>query len=195
MEPVRETYGLMPEGTDLLMYLVLLPFALLFVYGVVYRLRKLGVTSFSQLVYDVWSGVSHMVCYGLFQRKVVEERLAGIMHLLTYTGIIALFIGTTLVFIDHDILRVFQIRILRGDFYLFYEFVLDVMGLAFIAGLSLLFYRRFIRHETRLRNRTEYSMVLAGLLFIGLSGYVLEGIRLTLAPRPWGDWSFVGKSL
>lgn len=195
MEPIRETYALMPEGTDLLMYVVLLPFALVFVYGVVYRLRKIGVKSFGELASSTAVGLKYMVRYGLLQRKVVDERLAGVMHLLIYSGIIALFIGTTLVFIDHDILRLLQIRILRGDFYLLYEFTLDLMGLALLAGLSLLLYRRFIIKEARLRQKTEYSLVLAGLLFIGLSGYFIEGIRLTLAPRPWGDWSFFGKSL
>ncbi|MCS7138168.1 MAG: (Fe-S)-binding protein, partial [Candidatus Caldarchaeum sp.] len=195
MEPIRETYALMPEGTDFLMYLVLLPFALVFVYGVVSRLRGIGVRNLGELLSNVFSGLSHMARYGLLQRKVVAERLAGAMHLLIYSGIIALFIGTTLVFVDYDILRLFGLRILRGDFYLLYEFALDVMGLALLGGLAILFYRRFIVAEKRLRNKTEYSMALAGLLFIGLSGYVLEGIRLTLEPRPWGDWSFVGKSL
>lgn len=195
MEPVRETYGLMPEGTDVLMYLVLIPFALVFVYGVFYRLRTIGVRSFRELVSNIVSGLPEMARYGLLQRKVVGEKLAGAMHLLIYSGMIALFIGTTLVFIDYDILRLLGLRMLRGDFYLLYEFVLDVMGLALLGGLSLLFYRRFIKHEERLRNRTEYAMVLAGLLFIGVSGYVLEGVRLALEPRPWGDWSFVGQSL
>ncbi|MDJ0273460.1 MAG: heterodisulfide reductase-related iron-sulfur binding cluster [Aigarchaeota archaeon] len=195
MEPIRETYILLPPGTDFLMYLVLVPFALVFVFGVVYRLRRLGVRSVGELLNSVFRGVGYMARYGLLQRKVVSEHLAGVMHLLIYTGIIALFIGTTLVFIDHDILRVLGLRLLRGDFYLGFEFVLDVMGVAFLLGLALLIYRRFIRHEPRLRNRLEYSMALAGLLFIGLSGYVLEAIRLTVEPRPWSGYSFVGKAV
>ncbi|MCS6785380.1 MAG: hypothetical protein NZ581_09355, partial [Candidatus Caldarchaeum sp.] len=144
MEPIRETYALMPEGTDFLMYLVLLPFALVFVYGVVSRLRGIGVRNLGELLSNVFSGLSHMARYGLLQRKVVAEKLAGAMHLLIYSGIIALFIGTTLVFVDYDILRLLGLRILRGDFYLLYEFALDVMGLALLGGLAILFYRRFI---------------------------------------------------
>ncbi|MCS7137281.1 MAG: (Fe-S)-binding protein [Candidatus Caldarchaeum sp.] len=195
MEPVRETYGMMPPGTDIMMYLVLAPFAALFVYGVFYRVRRLGVVNTGEVFKGLFAGVGYLVKFGLLQRKVVSERLAGLMHLLIYSGIIALFIGTTLVFLDHDILRFFEIRILRGDFYLFYEASLDFMGLALLAGLGILLYRRMVAHESRLRPRSEYVMVLAGLLFIGVSGYVLEGVRLAVEPRPWGGWSFVGKAL
>jgi len=193
--PFRETYGMMPPGTDFLMYLVLLPFAVLFIFGVVYRIRKLGVASLSETVSEIVKGLNYMVVYGFGQRKVVKEKAAGLMHVLIYSGIIALFIGTALVFIDYDILRFFETRILMGDFYLFYELALDLMGLAFIAGLCILFYRRLISPEKRLRYKLEYFLAMYGLLFIGVSGYVLEGIRLAVEPRPWGGWSFVGQSL
>ncbi len=195
MEPVRETYGLMPPGTDIIMYLVLMPFAVLFVYGVVYRLNTLGIKDIGELLRGISKGFDVLLKYGLLQKKVIAEKLAGPMHLLIYSGIIALFIGTSLVFIDYDILRVFEVRILRGDFYLFYEFALDLMGLALLIGLSILLYRRVVFPEKRLRYKTEYVMVLSGLFFIGISGYILEGLRLAIEPRPWDGWSFVGKGL
>jgi hypothetical protein len=112
MEPIRETYILLPEGTDLLMYLVLLPFAVVFLYGLY---RRLSVTGFPSLR-DIWAGLPYVVRFWLLQRRVVRERLAGLMHVSIYSGILALFIGTSLVFIDYDILRNFQARMLRGDF-------------------------------------------------------------------------------
>ncbi|MEM4363486.1 MAG: heterodisulfide reductase-related iron-sulfur binding cluster [Candidatus Caldarchaeum sp.] len=195
LEPIRETYGLMPHGTDIIMYTVLLPFAALFIYGIVYRLRRLGVNNVGELGKAVAAGLSFLTKYGLLQRKVVGERLAGLMHLLIYTGIIALFIGTSLVFLDYDVARLVGNRFLKGDFYLFYELVLDLMGLSMLAGLVILLYRRMIVPEKRLRYKTEYALVVAGLFFIGLSGYVLEGIRLAVMPRDWAGWSFAGKML
>ncbi|MEM0443290.1 MAG: heterodisulfide reductase-related iron-sulfur binding cluster [Candidatus Caldarchaeum sp.] len=194
MEPVRETYAMMPPGTDVVMYLVLVPFAALFFYGVAYRLRRIGFRSPADFRL-VLNGLTQLVKYGLLQRKVVSERLAGLMHVLIYSGIIALFIGTSLVFLDHDILRLFELRLLRGDFYLFYELSLDFMGLALLAGLCILMYRRLVAPDKRLRFKTEYLMTLAGLLFIGVSGYLLEGLRLAAEPRPWGGWSFVGMAM
>ncbi|HID05498.1 MAG TPA: hypothetical protein EYP20_06795, partial [Aigarchaeota archaeon] len=61
-----------------------------------------------------------------------------------------------------------------------------------LVGLGLLFYRRLLGGEIRLRPKLEYLFILAGLLFITVTGYLLEGLRLYLLPRWWGQWSIVG---
>ena len=192
--PVRETYRLMPPGTDVIMYIVLIPFAALFLYGIYRRVRVYGI-EWSELFRDFPTRMGNLVRYALLQRKVVREKTAGVMHLLIYSGIIALLIATTLVFIDYDILRNFNQSILRGQFYLFYEAIFDFMGLLLLAGLTILLYRRFIARERRLRWKDEYLLIFLGLFFLGITGYILEGLRLYIAPRPWGSWSFVGKAV
>ena len=194
--PFRETYALMPPGTDITMYIVLTPFAALFIYGIYRRLRFYGLeTAWAEIFRDIPKRLSHMARYALLQRRVVEEKVAGLMHVMIYAGTIALFIGTALVFIDYDILRLLGGSLLRGDFYLVYEFSLDLLGLAFLAGLSILAYRRAVKREARLRPKLEYLLTVAGLLFIGVTGYVLEGLRLSINPRGWGGFSFVGYAL
>jgi Fe-S oxidoreductase/nitrate reductase gamma subunit len=194
--PFRETYALMPPGTDIVMYIVLTPFAVIFIYGLYRRLRFYGLETVWREVFRYMPGrLSFMVRYALMQRKVVEEKTAGLMHVMIYAGAIALFIGTALVFIDYDILRMLGGSILRGDFYLFYELSLDLLGLAFLAGLVILAYRRAVKREGRLRPKLEYLLTMAGLLFIGVTGYVLEGLRLSINPRVWGGFSFVGYAL
>jgi len=194
--PVRETYGLMPPGTEVAMYFLLAPFAALFLYGVYRRLKLYGVTNiWSELFRDMPARLTVMVRYAVLQRRVVREKLAGLMHTAIYAGVVALFIGTTLVFLDSDILRFMSLSLLRGEFYLFYEFSLDVMGLALMAGLVILVYRRAVSRERRLRYKDEYLLGLLGLIFIGVTGYLMEGIRLVVAPRPWGGWSFVGTAV
>jgi len=194
--PFRETYTIMPAGTDLIMYIVLLPFAALFIYGVYRRMRFYGLRDFrGELFRDAPARLGLALRYALLQRKVLSEKRAGIMHAAIYSGAIALFIGTTLVFVDYDILRLMGASILRGDFYLFYEFSLDLMGLAFTAGLCILVYRRLVAREARLRPKLEYILTIFGLIFIAGSGYVMEGLRLSIQPREWGGWSFVGNAL
>ncbi|MEM4296980.1 MAG: (Fe-S)-binding protein [Nitrososphaerota archaeon] len=194
--PFRETYTIMPAGTDLIMYIVLIPFGAALVYGVYRRLRFYGVRDvWQELFRDMPERVTATVRYALLQRKVLAEKTAGIMHVAIYSGIIALFIGTALVFIDYDILRLLGGSILRGEFYLFYEFILDLMGLALLAGLSILVFRRLVAKEGRLRPRAEYILTLAGLIFIAVTGYLLEGLRHSIQPRGWSGFSFVGYSL
>ena len=191
--PFRETYGLMPHGTDVVMYVVLLPFAALFLYGVYIRLSIYGSELVKELVTGFPRGIKFLFSYAFLQRKIVKEPRAGIMHVLIYFGILTLLIGTLLVALDYDITqRFFGFAILKGEFYLVYELVLDIMGIALLIGLAMLVYRRFLGADRRLRPKLEYGLILSGLLFMTVTGYLLEGLRLYLNPRAWGQWSVVG---
>ncbi len=194
--PIRETYGLMPHGTDVVMYLVLLPFAALFIYGVYVRLSIYGLEFVREAIRSFPQGVRFLFNYAFLQRKITREAKAGVMHLFIYFGILALLIGTLLVALDYDITRrAFGFAFLKGEFYLIYELVLDIMGVILLVGLGILIYRRLLGGEKRLRPKLEYGFILSGLLFMVVTGYLLEGIRLYLLPRWWGQWSLIGYSV
>jgi Fe-S oxidoreductase len=108
-------------------------------------------------------------------------------------GLIILFIGTCIVFIEYDLLlHFFNTRILIGPSYLIYEFILDVGGLLFLIGIVAALTRRLLIKPERLTNSPEDFIVLVVLLYIGLSGFILEGLRLAITPVPWGAASFIG---
>ena len=73
------------------------------------------------------------------QKRVLKDRKPGSMHALIFFGFLALFIGTDIIAVEED----FSVpligpdagRILVGAFYQSYEFILDTMGLVFLAGL------------------------------------------------------------
>src|SRR5258706_10485481 len=73
-----------------------------------------------------------------------HDRFAGIVHAAIMWGFVALFIGTTIIFIDQDILGVVapSLQFWSGTFYLWYSLALDVMGAAFVAGIVLMWLRR-----------------------------------------------------
>jgi len=184
----------MPSGTDLAIFVVLAPFISVFIYGVYLRIRSYGgisaVKSFLSLrMFDHSSFLRNV----LLQSKMIKELFSGIMHIAVMYGTIVLFIGTLLIFIDHDILRFFSIKILMGDFYLLYEALLDLFGLLFVAGLIMAINRRVgTTRLKRLGKKNEYMAILAGLLFIGLTGFALEGLRLSLVQVYWSKYSFIG---
>jgi heterodisulfide reductase subunit C len=41
----------------------------------------------------------------------------------------------------------------------------------------------------------QLVLLIVGLLFMGMTGFILEGLRLALRPVPGADWSFIGNSL
>jgi Fe-S oxidoreductase len=192
--PFRDNYGLMPTGTELVIYLVLAPFVSVLIYGVYLRIKSYGgvdaikfLTSFRMIDY------SSFLRNVLLQRKMIKELYSGFMHVAIMYGTIVLFIGTLLIFIEHDILRFFGIKILMGNFYLIYESLLDLFGLLFIIGLVLAINRRIgFSRLKRLREKNEYIVILAGLLLIGLTGFILEGLRLHISDAYWSKFSFVG---
>lgn len=131
----------------------------------------------------------------LVQRRLLRERTAGIAHLGLSWGFVLLFIGTLVAMLDED----FGIPLMRGAFYLWFQsLTLDLAGLAAIAGLTVLLWRRYVTKASRLwqpgdRVRALPDAVVPGaLLVILLTGFVLEGIRIAVTHDPWGRWSPVG---
>jgi Fe-S oxidoreductase/nitrate reductase gamma subunit len=121
-------------------------------------------------------------------RRVLEGDIAaGFMHLFLFWGFLSLFIGTSLLFI-HDYLFSF----LTGTTYLVYSLAMEVGGLMLLGGIMWALIRRYIQRVPRLERRPEDALVPAWLLLVGISGFMVEGLRLAYQQPPWGEWSFMG---
>ena len=123
----------------------------------------------------------------LGRRLLRGHMAAGIMHLLLFSGFLVLFIGTTLLFIND-----YLFSFLRGTFYLVYSLAMEIGGLLFITGILWALIRRYIQRVPRLERRLEDALVPMWLLLIGLSGFMVEGLRLSYQQPAWAEWSFVG---
>ena len=127
----------------------------------------------------IGSRVSTVLAETLGQQKTMQDRKPGMMHALIFFGFLGLFIGTDIIAIEED----FTIplmgsdagRILVGDFYRYYETILDAVGLLFVAGLIWAAVRRYGFKSDRLHNRSYDREALLSLIFVGISGYVIEG--------------------
>jgi Fe-S oxidoreductase/nitrate reductase gamma subunit len=195
----RESMLFVGTGAKFLMYLAAaLAMAILF-YGLHRKLKLYGLNwkSFWQEVIalaksrpgqrfgDVWR-------YALMQRKMLRVPYAGIFHWLIYVGMFVLFLGTVLVFTDEKMLRFFGLRLLQGSVYLTFEVVLDTFGLLFVIGLVLALMRRLLWRPGYLPNNSASVLVLLLLLYIGASGFLLQGLRLFLRPVDWASYSYAG---
>ena len=121
-------------------------------------------------------------------RRVLQGDIAaGIMHLFLFWGFLSLFIGTSLLAVHHYLLP-----LLEGTTYLVFSLAMEVGGLMLLAGILWALIRRYIQRVPRLERRREDVLVPAWLLLVGLSGFMVEGLRLASQQPPWGAWSFVG---
>lgn len=179
---VRESFALLPSYVPAVMYAILVPIAIAFIYGI-YRvfarfelrkaLRSLNAGSLSR-------GFSRVIT----QRRVIEK-LKGFPHIFLFFGTLLLFLGTVTVFLETDVLKHFGLLILKDTSYFLFELIMDLSGLIFLIGVLLLL-------PTRER---EGKLLLLGLLYIGISGFIMEATRISSSPNEASIYSFIGNSL
>lgn len=131
----------------------------------------------------------------------------GLAHFGLFWGFVALFIGTVIIMIDYDMVRLVNPawRFWRGAFYRWYSVILDVMGLVFLAGVVFMMARRWLarpreldytRPDAPARPRRAYAVDDAAflwlLLLVGLTGYLVEGARVAADRPAFERWSVVG---
>ncbi len=133
---------------------------------------------------------------GVSMRTVMEDPASGLMHALIYYGFLVLFIGTTILEIDH--LLPVEYKFLQGNFYMAYSAALDAAAIAFLAGVMWAAIRRYIVKPWRIRTKTrpEDAWILFVLAAIGITGLATEAARIALVGQPdFERWSFIGYPL
>ncbi len=139
----------------------------------------------------------------------------GLAHFGIFWGFIVLFIGTVILTIDYDVVRLLstplvghEVRFFHGWFYLIYSVILDTFALAAVLGIGYLIYRRWVTKPWRLDytramepeggyNRSQFVkgdwLFAGGLAAILLTGLLEEGARIRAAEFPAFEvWSPVG---
>lgn len=205
--PVREIYwniqGSIPFVQTLL-YLLAITSIGVMSYGIWRDVRRWRLGRTTQRVASLPARLSEFLQQIFGQKRVLRDRRPGIMHAMIFYGFLVLFIGTDIIAMEED----FTIptlgpdagRIIRGSFYNFYEFTLDTLGLLFVGGLVWAGYRRYLSKPDRLDNRNTDWWVLGTMLYIGFSGYWLEGLRILnqeiggirVMEQSWSMFSWVG---
>ena len=149
-----------------------------------YRGARSGRPKARSLGAAVWS----VVAYLTFHEQLRRDRYAGTAHLLMFHGFVVLFIGTCLVFLEHDT----PLHFFHGWFYLIASLVVDLGGVAFIVGLCMFAARRARKAPQRILLRWWVGSLTGLLLLIGLSGFLLEGARIAVDMPCFEKWSVVG---
>jgi Fe-S oxidoreductase len=134
--------------------------------------------------------VRRVVTDVLSHRRLLEDRGAGWAHALLFYGFLGLFVGTCLVFV-HDRIVTFLV----GPTYLVFSFLLEWAGLAFLAGVGWMAWRRVSGTTARLERSGVALGILALLGAIGVTGFLLEAARIAVTDPPFEVWSFVGWAL
>ena len=190
-----------------------------FIYGTYTQIRKYrrgkDDGSWGELLYRFWDMAKTM---GSHRTLVRRDKKAGRAHALIFFGFVLLFIGTSTITLEYDILApLFGVKFWYGSFYLWFSLVLDIAGFGLILGLLYMMYRRkwmklpklsYARLDRqpgdpdfdRPQYRREDWAFLWSFILIGITGFVLEATRLVwLSGRPsvwdYRMWSPIGATL
>lgn len=193
LSPIRETFIYMPAIAQFLHYIISIVAIAVFVYGIYRKYKLWKIDHFwKELRSDFSKRVRLFIKNVIFQRKVLNRVYGGTMHIGIYFGLIVLVIGTIIVAIDYDVLRPLNRIFLAGNTYLVFEFFLDVFGVFLLIGLILALFRRlYLKPESLESTRSDF-FALSLLIIIAISGFILEGLRLSITQVPWAKWSFFG---
>ncbi len=208
MEVTREIFRHFPKWMELTFYIVAFSAIGIFLYGFYRRYKKYrrGRDSgrFNNLAGRFSSALKKMATHETISKR---DAVAGWGHFLIFWGFIVLLIGTTIIAIDHDFLEaVFGISILKGTFYKWFSLAMDVFGVAFIVGLLMMIFRRakkppqldyarvdLKKGEYDRKGYTVDDKIFAWILLaIGITGFMIEGLRIAVDMPSFEVWSPVG---
>jgi len=196
-------------------YVVAICAIAVFLYGCYAQVRKYA-RGRSLSKDGLWGGIKRMI-EALLTHSTLRRRDpgAGRNHALIFFGFVLLFIGTSTITLEYDILEPLTgLKFWYGSFYLWFSLILDIAGTGFVIGLLYMMYRRkwlalpkldYRRPDrdppdpdyARDWYRLEDWLFLWALVLLGITGFLLEAARLVWLqndPTVWDYrwWSPVG---
>jgi len=211
-EPTRKVFEHFEEWMKLSFYALAFLATTAFLSGAVVRVRKYRQGRKAGRLDRLGTRIGKAL-HKVGSNKTVAKRnlKTGIAHALILWGFTALFIGTVILTIDYDIIRLAfgeNARFFKGTFYLGYSVILDTLGAAYLVALVYIAYRRrFVKpfaldytrvdKEPEAYSRTPYKrgdwLFWHFLFWLGVGGFLLEGFRIYASGFPAHEiWSPVG---
>ena len=152
----REVYFNIRGGWTVYPLLAMLVSTLLFIPFQRSRLWRLGRPA--RPTDNVPARIRNMIVQGFAQHRVRRDRYAAVYHLLIFLSIVNLFIVTTLILIDSEIVTPMMGEpFLQGGVYKAYSLYGDLAGVAGIVGTLMAFYRRYVRVRPLARWRGRFA--------------------------------------
>lgn len=193
--PIRPAFWNVPLWAEIGVYVIGIAAVVLCIAGIVRAVKLRRADTPVEPIGDTQGRLTHMLLE-IFWQKRIRDTASGKNHFLLFWGFVFLFFGTAIATVDWDVAwLVFGKRILTGNVYLIYKFVLDLAGLIALFALAFSFWRRFVAKDSKVEASWRFALVLGSLAFIIITGFLLEALRLAVQQPEWADVSFVGNAI
>ncbi|HNQ46493.1 MAG TPA: heterodisulfide reductase-related iron-sulfur binding cluster [Syntrophorhabdus sp.] len=161
-----------------------------------YNMWKIGKSEPFDFMKLLGQRIGYFIKSGVFHKTILRkgEGFPGWMHLFIFWGFLILAIGAFLDAFQHHFTHlVFGWEYLKGDFYLWFSFFLELAGLAAIIGVLMAMYRRYVTKPERINdNKPDDFICLIWILVVLVSGFLVEAARIAATKPDFEVWSFVG---
>jgi len=193
----REVFGNLGNTSKVVFYALAFVSSGVFAWGVWRRVKlwRRGRPNDSPI--DWRTAFKNLRSRALAQRSLRGARpKASFAHRMLFWGFLALFIGTILIGIEHYGAALMGRKATeplfhKGVYFVIYEITLDTFGLLMIGG-AVWFARRRMGGESSMEHRTADWLVLTSLIVLGVTGYLIEGLRIIRESTPMPGISYVG---
>jgi len=143
----------------------------------------------------VWEGTKDVLIHAIGQIRIWKKAYGGIMHFLIFWGVTIQVIGTAINIQQMALFTPWALTWPRLNFYLVYEFLMDLGGVFIIIGISMALVRRLLIKPSYLGSKWDDYYVLTMFMLIAIAGFFNESMRLVAANPSWRSWSFTGNLL
>jgi len=137
---------------------------------------------------DIVKRALFMIKDVLMQGRVRKKMLPGVFHSMIFWSFLMLMLATAILTVEIDT----PLHFFYGNIYLAVSFFADIAGAFLVIGLCIAIYRRYIMKPKSLESDWQNAYMLILLLFLGVGGFVLEGMRIHFAGDQWAMFSPVG---
>lgn len=135
----------------------------------------------------------------LFQTQLFKQsRVRWFMHITIYWGFTALFMQTALMMVLHYLIpegSLISVFFYRSWGKHLLDFWGDFWGMVFCVGLVVALCRRYLFRSKQLYTVEEDAIAIWLLLAVAFTGFVAEGVRISLGGMAGADYSFIGARL
>jgi len=183
----------LPHSAAVAMYVLFGVILLIGAWGIYERIRiyRGGRAEREDRMDDPAGRLADLFRIGLGQRKVLERKVGGLMHLAIYSAFIVLFIATCLVAVEYDL----GVPILDGTFYLGFKLFVDSFGLLLLAGVAVALIRRHLFRPPGLTRDGDDLLQLLLIGAIGVTGFLLETLRIAATNPAAAKFSYVSSAI
>lgn len=159
---------------------------IIFLWGVYRRTRLWRIGGKDDRSGNMWIRIKTLLVDGIAHRRILQELYPGSIHLMIFLG----FMVPLIIVVLTQFMFTLPSAVAKPI-----SFALDSIALFAVVGLLLVLFHRYITRPSRLDNRPDDLVVLILILFILMTGLILESLRLSVIGKDVQTWAPVGNIL